>query len=151
MTDYSELKRLAEAARAEQERVIKLAANGEGWEALPAQSSFRCVADPAAVLALIRQNERLRAGVDDDLAEVERIEGEYTKQWRKARALRIERDQLKTEVEALRKDAARLDRLDEEREAYGTSFHEGNRWMLDGQFATVRDAIDAAMSKEAGQ
>lgn len=53
--------------------------------------------------------------------------------------------ELKAEIEALRKDSARLDRLDQEREAYGTSFHEGNRWTLDGQFATVRDAIDAAM------
>ncbi|WP_426103161.1 hypothetical protein [Pseudomonas sp. PSPC3-3] len=55
--------------------------------------------------------------------------------------------ELKAEVEGLRKDSTRLDRLDQEREAYGTSFHEGNRWTLDGQFATVRDAIDAALGQ----
>lgn len=62
-----------------------------------------------------------------------------------------ERDQLRAEVEALRKDAARLDRLDIECEAYGCEgIHEGNRWMIDGPFRTVRDAIDAAMAaKEA--
>lgn len=53
--------------------------------------------------------------------------------------------ELKAEVEALRKDADRLDRLEIECEAYGTDIHEGNRWVVDGPFATVRDAIDAAL------
>lgn len=57
---------------------------------------------------------------------------------------------LKAEVEALRKDAARLDRLEMECEAYGTDVHEGNRWVIDGPFATLRDAIDAGMDKECG-
>jgi hypothetical protein len=52
------------------------------------------------------------------------------------------------EIVRLRKDAARLDRLDRECEAYGTEVHEGNRWVLDGPFATVRDAIDAGMEQE---
>jgi len=62
-----------------------------------------------------------------------------------------ERDQLRAEVEALRKDSERLDRLDMECEAYGfEGIHEGNRWMIDGPFRAVRDAIDAAMAaKEA--
>lgn len=62
-----------------------------------------------------------------------------------------ERDQLRAKLEALRKDAERLDRLDIECEAYGCEdIHEGNRWMIDGPFRTVRDAIDAAMAaKEA--
>lgn len=62
-----------------------------------------------------------------------------------------ERDRLRAEVEALRKDASRLDRLDIECEAYGCEgIHEGNRWMIDGPFRTVRDAIDAALAaKEA--
>jgi len=59
--------------------------------------------------------------------------------------------QLRAEVEALRKDSERLDRLDMECEAYGfEGIHEGNRWMIDGPFRAVRDAIDAAMAaKEA--
>ncbi|NBB11800.1 hypothetical protein [Pseudomonas sp. SLFW] len=63
--------------------------------------------------------------------------------------LQAQADQLKkliAENDALRKDAERLDRLEEECEAYGTDIHEGNRWVVDGPFATVRDAIDAAMS-----
>jgi len=57
MSQYDELKRLAEVAKAEEARVIKLAASGVGWEALPAQASFRCVASPEAVLGLIRDLE----------------------------------------------------------------------------------------------
>ncbi|MDT6922731.1 hypothetical protein [Pseudomonas atacamensis] len=57
MTDYTELKRLAEAAKTEEARVIQLCASGGGWEALPAQASFRCVASPEAVLALIKDLE----------------------------------------------------------------------------------------------
>lgn len=57
MTDYTELKRLAEAAKAEETRVIQLCASGCGWEALPAQASFRCMASPEAVLALIKDLE----------------------------------------------------------------------------------------------
>lgn len=63
-------------------------------------------------------------------------------------AVEKERDQLKAENEALRKDAARLDRLDLECEAYGVDYHEGNRWEVDGPFVTVRDAIDAAIAKD---
>lgn len=55
--------------------------------------------------------------------------------------------QLRNENADLRKDADRLDRLEIECEAYGTDIHEGNRWAVDGPFATVRDAIDAAMGK----
>lgn len=51
------------------------------------------------------------------------------------------------QIEALRKDADRLDRLEIECEAYGTDIHEGNRWVVDGPFATVRDAIDAALGR----
>lgn len=84
MTDYTELKRLAEAAKTEEARVIKLAASGHGWEALPAQAAFRCVTSPEAVLALIKDleshkrmllaaacdigaiGEALKADMDDD-------------------------------------------------------------------------------------
>lgn len=41
-------------------------------------------------------------------------------------------------------DAARLDWLDQQCEAYGfQDIHEGNRWEIGGAYANVRDAIDA--------
>lgn len=55
-----------------------------------------------AVDRLKAENGRLKAGVDSDLAEIDRIQCEYDKQFRKARALRIARDQLKAENEELR-------------------------------------------------
>ncbi|WP_313284591.1 hypothetical protein [Stutzerimonas kunmingensis] len=62
------------------------------------------------------------------------------------RAVIERQEELRAEVEALKKDAERLDRLDIECEAYGCEgIHEGNRWMIDGPFRTVRDAIDAAL------
>lgn len=57
MTDYTELNRLAEEAKTEEARAIQLCASGCGREALPAQASFRCVASPEAVLALIKDLE----------------------------------------------------------------------------------------------
>lgn len=55
------------------------------------------------------------------------------------------------ERDRLRKDAERLDRLDIECEGYGCEgVHEGNRWMIDGPFRTVRDAIDAALAAKEG-
>jgi len=64
-------------------------------------------------------------------------------------AQQAERDALLAERDALAKDAERLDRLDIECEAYGCEgIHEGNRWMIDGPFRTVRDAIDAALQGE---
>lgn len=47
-------------------------------------------------------------------------------------------------VRELKADAERLDSLDKLREAYGfEGVHEGNRWVLDGPFRNVRDAIDS--------
>ena len=49
-------------------------------------------------------------------------------------------------IAALEADAARLDFLDSIGVAYGfEDTHEGNRWMVDGPFRSVRVAIDAAM------
>ena len=50
------------------------------------------------------QVERLKAGVDSDMEEIDRIQSEYDKQFRKVRGLRIERDKLQAENEALRDD-----------------------------------------------
>jgi hypothetical protein len=234
MTDYSELKRLAAAARpgpwsAEGDELYwledgytkHLMETYEGSDLChdaehPANLRFIAAANPAAVLALIAENEQLV----DQLCicptchgQGEMFAGSYTHQgeWQPPEpdmdkcsecdgdgfigtaddlaAVMAERDQLKAEIaglktgyaayeeevkglrgeieamrkdksepcdgcfmveaEALRKDAARLDRLEMECEAYGTDVHEGNRWVVDGPFATVRDAIDAGMSKEA--
>ena len=52
----------------------------------------------------------------------------------------------RAERDALLADAERLNWLESQREAYGfQDIHEGNRWTVDGPFATVREAIDAAM------
>lgn len=83
------------------------------------------------------------------IAERDQLKAENTDLHATLKAAKGEIERLKGECEALRKDADRLDRLDEECEAYGTDIHEGNRWVVDVPFATVRDAIDAAMSKEA--
>jgi len=49
------------------------------------------------------------------------------------------------------RDSARLDWLEAQRVAYGfEDCHEGNEWQIAGPFATLRKAIDAAMSSEGG-
>lgn len=87
----------------------------------------------AALSAVTAERDRLREDRDSQqrvcIAEMEKV------------------SQLRAEVEGLRSDAERLDRLDLECEGYGCEgVHEGNRWMIDGPFRTVRDAIDAAMA-----
>ena len=47
-------------------------------------------------------------------------------------------------AESVLEDAARLDWLDQQCEAYGfQGIHEGNRWEINGPCANVRVAIDA--------
>lgn len=49
------------------------------------------------------------------------------------------------------KDAARLDWLDSQGTSYGfEDMHEGNRWMIDGPFANIRNALDAAIACKGG-
>ncbi|KAA8555178.1 hypothetical protein [Pseudomonas marginalis] len=125
MTDYTELQQLAEAAKTEEARVIKLAASGHGWESLPAQASFRCAASPEAVLALIAENEamaefkahmvslREASGFDswaEALVEVDKLRaqhgrdsGELRKVCAARDSARRQRDQLKAENKALRR------------------------------------------------
>jgi hypothetical protein len=43
---------------------------------------------------------------------------------------------------ALRLDTERLDFLDRQGEAYGIHEHEGNRWLIEGPFKSLRVAID---------
>lgn len=98
----------------------------------------------AALSAVTAERDRLRE-------ENERLKRAAQTNWNEFADSVGDRDRLSAEVEALRKDASRLDRLDVECEAYGCEgIHEGNRWMIDGPFRTVRDAIDDAMAaKEA--
>ncbi|WP_225773286.1 hypothetical protein [Pseudomonas sp. Marseille-Q5115] len=124
------------------------------------------------------ENERLQAsiqgyqmGAKAEAEEADRLRGEvkelrehkqYLQQLREAdgfeswSAVLVEVAKLRIENEARRRDAERLDRLDAACEPYGfEEVHEGNRWLLDGPFRTVRDAIDSlpdaepAMAKEA--
>lgn len=100
-----------------------------------------------------REIADLRAELDALLAERDRLAAENERLARDAkndsiayRAVIERQEELRAEVEALNKDAERLDRLDIECEAYGCEgIHEGNRWMIDGPFRTVRDAIDAVL------
>lgn len=190
MTDYSELKRLIDAATpgkwfTDGERTVIAGDSDQlnkGWAVAECHgpddfrnARFIAAANPAAVLALIAENETLagylctcrdcggegelhtgkwhyyghmdppepameKCGECDGTGLLGEIQDLYQ--------VITERDQLKAEVETLRKDAARLDRLDMECEGYGTDIHEGNRWVVDGPFATVRDAIDAAMAND---
>ena len=48
-------------------------------------------------------------------------------------------------IEPYRKDAERLDWLEQQGHAYGFhGMHEGNRWVVEGPFATLRQLADAA-------
>lgn len=87
MSDYSKLKRLAEAAISP--------------DSLDPVVVFRHYATPSVILALIEENERLSGECEGCPMAI-------------AEALRIERDQLKAENEALRKDADRYQWLRDE-------------------------------------
>ena len=112
MTDYNELKRLAEAANAvtsDVNVVLTLASeSGPNQAEIDAVTAFMGMATPAAVLALIGENERLAtqvrlAGVSAEMTvhdAVGRAATEYL-------VVAQERDQLNAEIEALRRDAER--------------------------------------------
>lgn len=52
------------------------------------------------------------------------------------------------EIKALRKDAERLDWLDQQSESYGfQDIHEGNRWLIEGPFSSLHAAIDNAIAQ----
>lgn len=59
----------------------------------------------------------------------------------------------RVQADSVLEDAARLDWLDQQCEAYGfQDIHEGNRWEISGAYANVREAIDAerAARKQGG-
>jgi hypothetical protein len=114
--DIQKLKALAGAAIAEADNFSAYASG----EDVRSRQEFRSATSPPAVLELISEieritgeNQRLRAGVESDLAEIDRIQGVYDAHFRKTRSYRMQRDQakdqsdqLKAENEALRQQLA---------------------------------------------
>ena len=103
MTDYSELKRLAEAANAVTSDVnveMTLASeSGPNQAEIDAVTAFMGMATPAAVLAMLADIEYLTESRQEAREERNRIGDRHD-------ALEAERDQLKAENEALRKVAS---------------------------------------------
>ncbi|WP_277963879.1 ead/Ea22-like family protein [Pseudomonas sp. RIT-To-2] len=163
MTDYTELKRLAEAAtpgpwQTEQAYPIvqpAYPARGSIASALIWQDAhFIAAANPAAILALIAENERLAAqvrlaGVAAEMAVHDAVGRAATDYLLAVHEL----DQLKAEVEALRKDAARYHWLRDKSESVHQFYMSTPIWFTGVKFSkeNVDNTIDAAMSKEAGQ
>lgn len=135
MTDYTELKRLAEATEPapwyhpESHGLLSISGANE--------RAFISAANPSAILALIAENERLTQIIVRKREDIAQYDQAFL-------VVAGQRDQLKAEVEALRKDAGRY------------------RWLRDGAgYCDTRDIpgmaparmdafIDAALSKEAG-
>jgi len=103
MTDYSELKRLAEAANAVTSDVnveMTLASeSGPNQAEIDAVTAFMGMATPAAVLALIGENESLRGSCKAMGADM----GKLT---RERNSFRSKAENLSAEIEALRKGLA---------------------------------------------
>ena len=103
MTDYSELKRLAEAANAVTSDVnveMTLASeSGPNQAEIDAVTAFMGMAIPAAVLAMLADIEYLTESRQEAREERNRIGDRHD-------ALEAERDQLKAENEVLRKGLA---------------------------------------------
>ena len=103
MTDYNELKRLAEAANAvtsDVNVVLTLASeSGPNQAEIDAVTAFMGMATPAAVLALIGENESLRGSCKAMGADM----GKLT---RERNSFRSKAENLSAEIEALRKGLA---------------------------------------------
>ena len=56
----------------------------------------------AEIERITGENQRLRAGVESDLAEIDRIQGVYDAHFRKTRSYRMQRDQAKDESDQLK-------------------------------------------------
>lgn len=114
----------------------------EGWGFTRAAASYISAADPAAVLSLLDENAQL-------IDEVSIYRNYY----------KAERDKLRAEVEALRKDAGRLEFVcKRDGDFHFKQAAAGSGWMVmhcaDGmalvgsEFADFREAVDFAMAKE---
>lgn len=165
MTDYSELKRLAETAtpgpwecrEADGSAAI---CHAHGWvaddfsEQALVDTRYMAAANPTAVLALIADNEKLAEDYDkawrhdlNDKNNIEAMVGELAGAQAMLETAYSERDRLKAEVEALRKDAMRYRWL----RVKQTFIWLIQDWFPKDNVLTDVDAeIDAAMSKESG-
>ena len=131
MSDYSELKRLSEAATPGPwvKTIDGVMPEGEkfgifgnfGANNGEANRGFIAAANPAAVLALIAEVEGLRARHGRDSAELRSL-------CQARDDARKERVQLKAKVEALHKDADRF-RFIEQDASYGMSKIYGDDWL----------------------
>lgn len=177
MTDYSELKRLAEAANSVLGDIaIEMtlsSASGPNQSEINAVTAFTGAANPAAVLTLIAENERHAKNAEewekscvhwmaerDQLkSENSRLQGELhaasdliATYRRVNRELRSERDKLKAEVETLRMGAERYRWLRDSSEAFHSFYLSTPIWLAGARFSkeNVDSSIDAAMSKGTG-
>jgi hypothetical protein len=167
MTDYTELKRLAEAAIKQHGDWV---AAGEPW---PVWNSFLmelyAAANPAAVLALIAESERLSAACTRAEQVINAESKAAAIATGRANLMQTEREQLKAENETLvaaakaLRDEWRKDQVDAKRHrfardcAYGAlTLMEGKRVFVEldypeGEFSgcgqAYEIAIDAAMGK----
>lgn len=111
MSDYSELKRLADAANAVTGDVsVDIAVSSErgpNQSEIDAVTAFVGAATPAAVLALIAENERLSTACTRAEQVINAESKAASISTGRANLLQAERDLLKAESEALRKDAER--------------------------------------------
>lgn len=174
MADYSELKRLAKAATPgpwsteanelywlEDGYTKHLMETFDGSDICheaehPANLKFIAAANPAVVLALITENEKLAEDYDKawrhDLNgknNVEAMVGELAGAQAMLETAYSERDQLKAEVEALRRDAERYRWITDGSRGdwcWSNVLSEEHRELSD----SLDGAVDAAMSKESG-
>ena len=97
MTDHSKLRELAERCRDEVIRSHGWAGMIEDAGLLHRDEQFLKECSPEAVLALIAENERLRADLDGEITQARDFNLEHEE-------LKHERDQLKAERDNLRED-----------------------------------------------
>ncbi len=155
MSDNTELKRAAEGA----------VNAGDHWGRRDSfERQLAKLATPEAVLALIAENERLKSLFDQSEKCIDRINALHQEAWVKKlgvsypnyggfpdnlEKLSIERDQLKAENEALRKDAGRYRWLRDSSESIHQFYLSTPIWFTSVKFSkeNVDSTIDAAMGK----
>jgi hypothetical protein len=166
MTDHNEFKVLCEAATpgpwvatvdgvVPQVGAIGICGNW-GYANSEANRSFIAAANPSVVRALVAEIERLREDIFDLNRELKIVTGGRDLHKKFKQEARAERNELRAENAALRKDSERLNWLDGRMspvvENQNWSQPEGELvgydWGVFGQCSSVRDAIDDAMSKE---
>lgn len=159
MSDYTELKRLAEAANAVTGDVsveITISSDRDpNQPEIDAVTAFVGAATPVAILALIAENERLHLDNSSLRGSCARLGAEHaamSRNFKKANRMQFEartdRDQLKAENEALRKDADRYVWLRDKSENLHGFYLSTPIWMTGVRFSkeNVDSTIDAAIA-----